>query len=921
MELQIEMIYKERRKEMKRNKLSRVLACTMAVAMAASSFTAAPKASAASGKYVKSLKVKKKVSVSAGSATTVKPKVKVVKKATKKLKVKVKDTKIATAKYNAKKQSITIKGIKAGKTTVTVTTKGTNKKGKKLSAKINITVTAATVNKTNPTTAPVASTAPATPVPSNTVVTVPTQTPEPTHYAEVNLKGNVVDAYAQNGIYSVDDLESYRSVLKSRKKAMQAEKSFKKAANNDSLHARHEKVMQAEKRMKRVAADSLRKESSEDDRSDNLQDAQVYLVPNTDNQIDVDNLPDNAIKTTTDENGDYEFEKVSCGDYGLVIQKKDYKPAIQFITLNDRQPDYQMEAMYVLNETIAAAVQGQITGTIVDATNKNPIEGLTVELRHNKGNTFGAADMKTTTDADGVYSFGDGEEKLEADQYTVYVKDERKLDSEEDSHYLSNTMNTCVYTNEPASLDIAMTKPLSSSGAGLRFVLQWGSEGWDGVPRDIDSHLYGPRAVQAGTDESDMFHIYYDSKNYGIGNEVYANLDVDDVYYEGPETVTLEKEVDGIYYYYVYNYSGEESLARSQATVKVYASGESEPLTIYNVPSSNGSERWWKVCSYNSKTHKLTSYNVLEEYNSNSLEESYDDNFYLGYEKIGLPDNVITVKNEEDLYSYDNGTSNQGISIYGYVPWAEMQAELDFNVLPGYTASFKPVADISSAHRGDLILTNGNGDTYSYPVYYYRYIEDAMDGYEIQVEGDALVKYFYDNYGYFGEIRLTIAANQKADVEKKLKTLKFTSTNDDFVCGDIKIDYISEDGSGNAYLALLDAKTGEFINEVFLYIQTAYLSSITYKGENISFEEWPSEIDLYGDTYLDLKELTYNCVNGYTAKVVQKYDEDEDYTSAYLQIKDSTGKTVVEKYLYYDYYDDYYDDDYYDDYYDDDDDY
>ena len=61
----------------------------------------------------------------------------------------------------------------------------------------------------------------------------------------------------------------------------------------------------------------------------------------------------------------------------------------------------------------------------------------------------------------------------------------------------------------------------------MRIVLNWGKN-----PLDLDSHLSYKNQ-----------HIYWDNKQ-GLA----ANLDVDDVDSYGPETVTIDKKLDGQYY-------------------------------------------------------------------------------------------------------------------------------------------------------------------------------------------------------------------------------------------------------------------------------------------------------------------------------------------------------------------------------------
>ena len=102
--------------------------------------TLSTKSEAVSKNYVKSLKVKSKVTVKKGKKVTVKPVIKVKGKTSKVLTVKSKNKKIAKVSYSKKKNTITIKGVKPGKTTITVTTKAKNKKAKKITKKIKVTV-------------------------------------------------------------------------------------------------------------------------------------------------------------------------------------------------------------------------------------------------------------------------------------------------------------------------------------------------------------------------------------------------------------------------------------------------------------------------------------------------------------------------------------------------------------------------------------------------------------------------------------------------------------------------------------------------------------------------------------------------------------------------------------------------------------
>jgi hypothetical protein len=84
---------------------------------------------------------------------------------------------------------------------------------------------------------------------------------------------------------------------------------------------------------------------------------------------------------------------------------------------------------------------------------------------------------------------------------------------------------------------------------------------------------------------------------------LYANLDVDDVSSYGPETITIITLANGIYDYYIQDFSNLSSttsnyLRNSQAVVRVY-SATNELLETYNVPTAGGASTIWHVFSLN----------------------------------------------------------------------------------------------------------------------------------------------------------------------------------------------------------------------------------------------------------------------------------------------------------------------------------
>lgn len=347
----------------------------------------------------------------------------------------------------------------------------------------------------------------------------------------------------------------------------------------------------------------------------------VFLIPSkeyetvtiVDNKVTSAAADNSAIqKQETDADGKYLFGETPSGNYYLVMLKEGYKKAVQFLAVSsDYQTRWAVEDMELLSEERTTGVKGMITGRVIDAaTKQGAAEGLTVELRRNKGVAVGDTIATAVTEGDGSYTLKT-EEGLEADQYTVRVVDNR---ADAEFRYISKLANVCVKSSDPTEKNLITSTTII--GDGIRFVLSWGNAE-SGAPRDLDAHLYVP-----DIDGNGYFEVYYADSQYEVNNELYAQLDVDETKYNGPETITINKPMEGIYYYYVHNYSHSEgdedyedgevpAFASSGAKVDVYAGDKL--LTTYAVPSDKESkEDWWKVCGYNAKTGQIIPYNVLE---------------------------------------------------------------------------------------------------------------------------------------------------------------------------------------------------------------------------------------------------------------------------------------------------------------------
>lgn len=207
---------------------------------------------------------------------------------------------------------------------------------------------------------------------------------------------------------------------------------------------------------------------------------------------------------------------------------------------------------------------GTLTGTISNAVDGAGVEGLTLRFRQGINVTTGEVAATTTTDINGDYSVSE----LSYGNWTCEI-----VGVGFDTTYT----NVIVLGNITQTDQNGAVSPNLSTGE-IRIVLTWGS-----TPSDLDSHLTGP---EENTDS--LFHVYYGDRNSEL-----VNLDVDDTSSFGPETVTIERQINGVYRYSVHNFSNnnDSELSASGARVQVFDTGGL--IRDYQVP--DGSGNLWTV--------------------------------------------------------------------------------------------------------------------------------------------------------------------------------------------------------------------------------------------------------------------------------------------------------------------------------------
>ncbi len=293
--------------------------------------------------------------------------------------------------------------------------------------------------------------------------------------------------------------------------------------------------------------------------------------------------------TTTNYNGYYSFDGLTAGVYTMLIECDGYISVEQ--TVQVRQDEANVQNIVIEAIPDSQINDGYASGYIYDARTGLAVNGISVIIRAGINNTTGPILMTLKTNTNGMYTTT----ALAPGNYTAQIVDERSL-SDETYRYGSITIavkvmsDTTIY-NQNGTISNSVGLDVN----GMRIVLTWGSR-----PSDLDSHM-------TGTINGSSFHVYYSRKNYGS----YVGLDVDDVSAYGPETITIYDMGDGIFKYYIYNFSGggDYVLSNSGATVKVYMDGETTPAYTFYVPYDAG--RYWHVFTYNSITGEFTIINDI----------------------------------------------------------------------------------------------------------------------------------------------------------------------------------------------------------------------------------------------------------------------------------------------------------------------
>jgi len=273
-----------------------------------------------------------------------------------------------------------------------------------------------------------------------------------------------------------------------------------------------------------------------------------------------------ATNTRTDGLGNYMFENLLPGKYRVVIEAEGYGRETGDITIEEGKVNL-FEQVLVPNEDLVD-IEGTISGKVQNALNATGISGVTMEIRKGVNVLSGEIIETLTTDSSGNYTLS-----LKTGSYTVSMKADG---------YKATSATLVIVGNQTKKKDLTLSPILADNS--MRIILNWGQN-----PRDLDSHLV--KKING----SQKYHIYYRSHNIGRGQSPTIEgdqLDHDDRYSYGPETVTIQNvDANAVYTYYVHHYFGSSSLKNSSAKVEVNYGNQN--ILPFNVPNEDG--RYWKV--------------------------------------------------------------------------------------------------------------------------------------------------------------------------------------------------------------------------------------------------------------------------------------------------------------------------------------
>lgn len=260
--------------------------------------------------------------------------------------------------------------------------------------------------------------------------------------------------------------------------------------------------------------------------------------------------------------------------FRIIIREEGYvETELHDINMNNQIIDEFQESVYLIENTGNQIYD--VNMTLCDAFNYDSYSGgmlrldyADIKIRKGVNNKNGTVYQEGTADSDGQILLS-----LDPGMYTIQVI----------KNGYESTYYTVTITKN--SQDVTINTSPSLKDDEVRIVLTW-----DAIPQDLDSHLFTPYDLASG---DATYHIWYGNKADYNEN----NLDVDDRNGYGPETMTISRLGDGLYKFYVVDYTDcssgnyiSKDMSNSGATVNVYTN---EGLVqTFHVPGNRNGVIW-----------------------------------------------------------------------------------------------------------------------------------------------------------------------------------------------------------------------------------------------------------------------------------------------------------------------------------------
>ena len=601
------------------------------------------------------------------------------------------------------------------------------------------------------------------------------------------------------------------------------------------------------------------------------------------------NHPDYVYVTVTNSEGAYALE-VPYGNYSLVIKADEKASYFRTVVAAKETVVLGQTKLQKLN-----AGKGSIEGKVTDAANGEAVpEGITIRLYEGENNTLGTPITETTTGENGQYKF----ENVAPGYYTLQFVDLRKT---EEALYVIASKGAIVEENATVTINQIISKRIDDGQ--VRFVLHWADEDEnDTVASDLDSHLVGP-----GASGDEKFHVYFGNENYSVADsdeesyEKYVDLDVDDTSYMGPETITIYKNVNGIYHYYVHNftdrsadsyYNHQTRLATSIPYVEVIRGNVR--IAEFNL-AETAQGNVWDVCTYNSVTGAVTGINKTY-FNDDDYGNLGEDAAY--YQEK-------TIKEKEKYISYF------GENIWGSNDVTKAAQEvIDMDEAAIKNADADAVREVYDALHWEIVKEDQIENSYDSVIRNISYISsngdkvDIDDDYGWKWNDDGVKEYLLYATEWSDE-SLPGISEWKFDVAENATVTPKTENDTDYVI-------VTIDGHSRTYKVIIQKKTADWplgvsVNGTALE-DSAWYWQFWDAPENESYE---NEVIIYGDeaqfsgtllfTVAEGKTATYvaggeDLLDGYIGELLIKDVDDDDDDAIVFYVKyvqrDSNEDTV-----------------------------